>query len=733
MGFGRMHNRWFHRPFLHSPALGDALRDPRRGMTKKVTWLELFFDLVFVAAFIQLGNGLSRQASLPGVAAFLASFVSLWVAWTGFTFYVNRFTVDDFVHRTIVFLQMLAVGATAVAATFVLGGKTFAFSLAAGAASLPVAVLYARALPQVPEARDFSRYWGGVFALSSAVWFGSAFVPAPYNYGLWAAATLVVLGAPLSRQSRALGERFPIDLEHLGERYGLLTLIVLGESFVKVVGSLVDGGAGLALYAEAAFVLVITCGVWWVYFDDVAGSHVRHGPGNWIIWLYAHVPLQASIVVLGVALNKAMKFGWDAPAPSAYRWLLAGSLAAVYFSVAAIDSVTERRQAELSDRSRVNARWGSALLLLVLAPAGRSMSGGMFLALVAAVNVAQVIFDMMLAPFEQSEHMERGKKSTAEIAREREQGIPNTRPRRALGQAVIKGAPATLRRDLYFYFMEGSWTRVFAAFAFVFVMGNVFFAGLYTLEPDSINGARADSFADAFFFSVQTMGTIGYGVLSPKTAYANGIVTAEAALSVIGLAVVTGLVFAKASRPRASVLFSDVLVLTKLHGKRVLMLRVGNARGNDVVDASLDLTVLKDEISPEGQHLRRMHELKLVRGRTPMFVLTWAVMHEIDETSPLHDIDWGRREEHLISIVATMMGHDGTYNQTTYARKTYFPEDIKVGERFVDVFHQLEDGRLMLDYNDFHRTMPDEQAGSLAPRPKRDSAAVAQRERESAE
>jgi inward rectifier potassium channel len=331
----------------------------------------------------------------------------------------------------------------------------------------------------------------------------------------------------------------------------------------------------------------------------------------------------------------------------------------------------------------------------------------MFLVLVAAINVGQVVFDMMMAPLEHSEHMEREAKTTAEIARGREQGIKNQRRRRDITEAVIKGAPASLRRDLYFYFMEGSWTRVFVAFAFLFVLGNVFFAALYALEPGAVTGGS--SFADAFFFSVQTMGTIGYGVLSPATPLANAIVTAQSALSLIGLAIVTGLVFAKASRPRASVLFSNVLVTTTLRGKRILMLRVGNARGNEVVDASLSLTVLKDEISPEGHHLRRLHDLKLVRPRTPMFTLTWTVMHEIDDDSPLSGADLDDPEQNLM-FVATLMGHDGTYNQTIYARRMYYAESIRGDHHFVDVLHQLADGRMMVDYDKFHHTLPDEPA-----------------------
>ncbi|MCB9577060.1 MAG: low temperature requirement protein A [Polyangiaceae bacterium] len=697
-----MRSRWFHRPFLHSPALG---------LEKKATWIELFYDLIFVAAFIQLGNGLSSHTSVKGFLGFAGVFVPLWVAWTGFTFFENRYTLDDFSHRLLVFLQMFAVGAMAISAPGVLDGHVFAFSLSAGIAQLVVAGMYLRAYLQVSEAVDYSRFWGLVFAFGGALWVVAAFMPPLVAYGMWGVGTVGVLGSPLSRQSRELSERFPLDFEHLGERYGLLTLIVLGESFVKVLSALAGEGVNLSVYGEASLVLLVTCSLWWVYFDDIAGSRIRSGGGQWVVWLYFHIPLQIGFTAVGVAVKKAVHFGWDQPAPEAYRYLLAGSLAVAYFSVAAIDSVTERRQAELSDRARINARWGSALLLLLLAPAGGAMSGGAFLSLVLLVTVAQVAFDMMMAPFEEAAHTELGAKTTAEITRERHaQGnaAPAQKNRPVVTDAVRKGTPSELRRDLYFYFIEGSWTRVFVAFAFLFVITNVFFAALYTLDPQSISGGHSRTFTDAFFFSVQTLATIGYGALSPGNVFGDVIVTVEAAVGLIGVALTTGLVFAKASRARASVLFSKYLVVTRMEGKRVLMLRAGNARGNEVVDATMTLHALVDELTPEGHHFRRVRDLRLTRDRSPMFVLSWAVMHEIDEQSPLGSVDWDKPlGGDLISIVVTLMGHDGTYGQTIYARHIYYPDDIRVNQRFEDVISQLPDGRLMIDYGKFHDTLPD--------------------------
>lgn len=690
---------------LHSPALG---------LEKKASWLELFFDLIFVAAFIQLGNFLGDSVTLGRFLSFAGVFVPLWVSWTGFTFYCNRFTVDDFVHRTFVFLQMFAVGGMAISAkAAVIDGEITPFAVSAAIAQLMIGVMYMRAYRQVTESQDYCRYWGTVFTIAGVFWLVSAWMPMTVAIVLWVMATLTVLVSPLSKQSRMLSDRYPIDFEHLGERYGLLTLIVLGESFVKVLTLLVTEGGGLDLYLDAGVALLLTGGVWWVYFDDVAGAHVRKGRGQWIIWLYTHIPLQMSIIAMGVAVKKAVLFSWDAPAPSAYRWLLAGTMAIVYLSVAAVDSVTERKHAELSDRTRVNVRALSGVLLLVLAPAGGTMSGGMFLTIITAINVGHVAFDMMMAPFEMNEHIELGKKTTAELARDHmSEGHGHaTVKSRGFDEVVRKGTPSELRSDMYFYFIEGSWLRLIAAFVFLFAITNVFFAALFTLEPGSISGARDQSFADAFYFSVQTMSTIGFGSLSPATEYGNTIVIFEAVVGIFGVAVATGLVFAKLSRPQASALFSQPVLITEMHGKKTLMFRVGNARGNEVVDAKLTVTVMLDEVSKEGHHLRRLHDLKLSRAHSPIFVMSWTVMHTIDEHSPLDCVAWGIDLSNIGSIIVTLIGHDGTYGQTVYARHMYHADDIRMNHRFVDIIHELEDGRLMIDYTRFHDTIPETQDG----------------------
>lgn len=689
-----MRNRWFHPPELHSPGHGDE---------KRVGWLELFYDLIFVAAFIQLGNGLSQNASLEGVTKFGALFVPLWIAWTGFTYYENRYNIDDFAHRLLVFVKMFTVGAMAISASGVFAGDDSSFALAYGAAQWVIAIMYARAFLQEPRGKAFSRYWGVVFGLGGTAFIISTVLPPTLRYGLWSLGVLVVLAAPISKQSRALMEELPIDTEHLTERYGLLTIIVLGESFVKVLSSLVDtgDGASFTMLMQASFTLLITCCLWWIYFDDVAGSAIRQTQGAGIVWLYAHIPLQAGITATGVAIKKALFFDLTLPAPDGYRWLLAGTLATTLMSVALIDSVTERRQAELSDRVRVNVRVGSALGIVLLGAAGHTMTSFMFIAFLAALCVAQVIFDMMMAPLEATP-VHHHVTTTAELSRQaRSSGRPVPRPK-ALARAVRQGTPSELRRDLYLFFLDGPWVRLGIALTFVYMLTNVCFAALYMLEPGCISGTETDSFTDAFFFSVQTMSTIGYGAFSPATDYAHTIVTIQAALSLTGVAVSTGLILAKVGRPQSGVLFSERIVIAERNGHRTLSLRMANAKGTEIVEASATLTALIDEISAEGEHMRVLHDLPLVRARSPLFNLTWTAMHVIDESSPLNGIDWERGADHVVFLVASLVGHDTTYGQTTHGRHYYAPGDVHEKARFVDVLGQLPDGRMVIDYSRFH-------------------------------
>ncbi len=666
-----MRSRLFHSPLLHSPGPGKE---------RKVGWL-----------------------------------VPIWFTWTGTTFYANRFVVDDVLHRGLVFFQMVAVGAMAIFVPAVIEGETRSFALAYAGARFVLALLYARAWLQGHLAEEMTRRTTLGTTVGASIWLASAFVPSPWVYLVWAVAMVLDFSVPLNKQTRALAGRYPPDVLHMSERYGLLIIIVLGESFVKVLTYLADHGAPASGLTLGALTLVVTCCLWWIYFDDVAGSRIKATPTAGFVWVYAHLPLTIAVTACGVAMKKAVAFDPFEPAYGKYRWLLCGTLALALLFVSVIDHVTERRQSEMSDRARTTVRLSCATLVLLLAVAGAAMPAWAFLAAVAAICVAQVVFDLSmapLAPYEHAHHEDAHRDGLfGAHTEERDEDDERPKPNRMLAtNAVRKGAPSELRRDLYFHLMAGGWLRVFGTLAALFVATNVFFAVLYMLDdPGGVAQMEPGSFLDAFSFSVQTMATIGYGTMSPVSAYSNKIMILEAAVSILAVALATGLMFAKASRPSASVLFTEKVVVTEHDGQPTLMFRVGNARGNEIVEATMRMTAVIDVPEPHGPGFnRRLFDMKLVRDNSPIFSLTWNLYHRLDEDSPLHGITAENIGERLAVLVCAMTGYDSTYAQSTHARNMYFPEDFRFGHRLSDIVSMLDDGRLLIDYDRFHYTVPAE-------------------------
>jgi inward rectifier potassium channel len=265
--------------------------------------------------------------------------------------------------------------------------------------------------------------------------------------------------------------------------------------------------------------------------------------------------------------------------------------------------------------------------------------------------------------------------------------------------------------------LVAKWRRLLAIIASTYAAINAAFALLYLAGGDCITGAQPGSFGDAFFFSVQTFSTIGYGVMAPKTAYASAVVTLEAFIGLITVAMATGLMFAKFSRPTARVLFSDKIVIGVRNGKPTLMLRMANERGNDIIEASFRVTILKPEITPEGDKIRRLHDIKLVRDETPLFAISFTAFHTIDETSPLYGETAASLQAEAMRFIVTVTGLDSTFAQTIHARHIYEAPDVAWNARFVDVLSNLPDGRLQVDLAKFHDIEPVPMGPQAAPSP----------------
>lgn len=271
---------------------------------------------------------------------------------------------------------------------------------------------------------------------------------------------------------------------------------------------------------------------------------------------------------------------------------------------------------------------------------------------------------------------------------------------------LAKGAPRFHWSDTYHLLLTISWPKFLGMVCLLYLVTNVLFALAYLAGGDCIASARPGSIIDAFFFSVQTMATIGYGAMYPRTFYANFVVSLEALTGLLGVAMATGLMFARFSRPTARVLFSRVAVIAPYNGVPTLMFRTANQRGNLVVEAQIRVSLMRDEITQEGHFLRRLQDLKLVRSQTPIFALSWLVMHPIDEKSPLYGVTAEELAQEEAELVITLTGLDSTVAQTIHARHSYTAEEMLWNVRFADIFSTTPDGQRCIDYDRFHDVLP---------------------------
>jgi inward rectifier potassium channel len=255
-------------------------------------------------------------------------------------------------------------------------------------------------------------------------------------------------------------------------------------------------------------------------------------------------------------------------------------------------------------------------------------------------------------------------------------------------------------RDAYHFLLTMPLAMFFGVMAAWFLAINLVFATFYYFVGGI--GAAPRDFPACFFFSVQTLNTIGYGVLAPKTLGANLVVTAEAFVGLFNLAIATGLLFARISRPTARVTFSRNAVVTDFEGEPTLMFRAANRRRNIIVEADVSVVLARDVTTAEGDVIRRFEELPTLRSKSTLFYLSWQVMHRISDESPLA----GATAESLAAIhaeiVVVIKGLDETFAQTVHARTSYTPDRIVWGRRMSNILTRSPEGRMVLDYTHFH-------------------------------
>jgi inward rectifier potassium channel len=276
------------------------------------------------------------------------------------------------------------------------------------------------------------------------------------------------------------------------------------------------------------------------------------------------------------------------------------------------------------------------------------------------------------------------------------------------GIDTINTPPESLH-DLYHRLLSGPWWLTIGTIVSMVMVANFAF-GLYFLWSGGVENARPGSFADAFFFSVETFGTIGYGALHPVSTAAHLGVMVEAMVNILVVALATGLVFSKFSIPTGRMAFSRSPCVFHLDGVRSLVFRVGNLRRNVVVDALVRITLTRGERTKEGLFLYRMLDLKLVRHRSPSLGRTWTLVHRIEGDSPLLTATTESMGKDESEFMVSVTGLDGTSSQTIHARHLYEGTEVLFGRRPADMLRPKPDGRVELDYSRFHDTVPEDTA-----------------------
>ena len=373
----------------------SRLREPPRlrtvgedGPRRHATWLELFFDLVFVVAVAQLAEGLAERHDARGLLEFLALFVPVWWAWAGFTFYATRFDTDDVVYRLLCLVGMFAVAALATNVHHAFTGGANGFALAYISVRLVILMLYARAIRHVSAARPLAIWYFTAFSVAVLVWVASLAASAPARWWLWALALAVEISVPLL--GWRLIPRAPIHPTHIPERFGLLTIIVLGESVFAVVVGVVDAQWRTESVLAAVGGFAVAAALWWIYFEFVDSEAVVRTLVGGLTYTYSHFPLVAGIAALGVGVKLAILAAAGKDEYAGTGWILCAGLALAMFAMAVVQLATPPT---LFDAD-VWLRLATGAVALALVPVADALSPALLVWILALLLAAQVTVEL---------------------------------------------------------------------------------------------------------------------------------------------------------------------------------------------------------------------------------------------------------------------------------------------------------------------------------------------------
>ena len=372
------------------------LRPPRlrtldEGDGRRASYLELFFDLVFVVAIAQLAHELVVDHSLGGFATFAALFLPVFVAWQGFSFYADRFDTDDVLFRGVMLLGMLAIAALAIQIPDVAHRESAGFVVAyAGLRSLVVA-LYVRSYRHVPVSRPLIGRYAWQYAVAVGIWLSSLAFDSPTRYVLWGIAIAWELSIP--PLARRYWVAIPVHASHVPERLALFTLIVLGETIV--VAALGTSGSEWAhsAVAVAALGFLVAAAIWWTYFGTGGEVRLRPSPMAVVVFVYSHIPLLAALTAVSAGISLAIEQSSAAGLDAGARWALAGGAAVYLTFVSSVQSATTRGALQFVVLQRI----GDSTVLGTLALCGCVLDTGVFMFAAASAVVGVVVVKLWTA------------------------------------------------------------------------------------------------------------------------------------------------------------------------------------------------------------------------------------------------------------------------------------------------------------------------------------------------
>jgi inward rectifier potassium channel len=272
-------------------------------------------------------------------------------------------------------------------------------------------------------------------------------------------------------------------------------------------------------------------------------------------------------------------------------------------------------------------------------------------------------------------------------------------------EIVTEGLHLGFWADISHRSMTASWQSFIAGVVLVFIVLNAAFGLLYWIGDQPVSNVARNDYLDYVYFSIETLSTAGYGDMHPQTHYGHFVSAVELLTGIFSMSVMTGLIFARFSRPRARLLFANNAVIATQDGKPTLMVRFANERHNIIGNATARLWLLRNRTTKEGQPIRRFNELSLLKNEHPALALSWTLYHVLDEQSELFNLDADDFKAAGIALVVVVSGYDVVAAQTIHARKSYDHTNIRFGQRYADILENLDDRRIRIDYSKFHDTV----------------------------